>query len=270
MNPLQEFQQEVAENISALSKARGLQQLSSAWLRDTLPYHYSYNFAWLGRPIIQYPQDIVAMQELVWLVKPDLIIETGIAHGGSLVMSASLLAMLDYCDAIESHATLDPGAAKRKVLGIDIDIRPHNRQAIESHPMSSRIVMLQGSSTAPEIIGEVHRIASAHERIMVCLDSNHTHDHVVAELQAYAPLVCSGSYCIVFDTVIEELPSTLMGDRPWGKGNSPMTAVGRYLSDLSERYVQGRDGGRLAFEVDTSIDSKLLISVARRGYLRRV
>jgi cephalosporin hydroxylase len=270
MKPLTDFQQEVASNISALSEAHDLQQLSLTWLRNTLPYRYSYNFEWLGRPIIQYPQDIVAMQELIWRVKPDLIIETGIAHGGSLIMSASILALLDYCDAIENHSPLATDAPKRKVLGIDIDIRPHNRRAIESHPMSSRIVMLQGSSTAPEIVNQVRMTAGQYERIMVCLDSNHTYDHVFAELQAYAPMVSIGSYCIVFDTVIDELPATLLGDRPWGKGNSPMTAVASYLPMLKERRIEADDGRRLIFEIDRSIDSKLLISVAPRGYLRRV
>jgi cephalosporin hydroxylase len=268
--PLMDFQQEVASNISALSEAHDLQQLSLTWLRNTLPYRYSYNFEWLGRPIIQYPQDIVAMQELIWRVKPDLIIETGIAHGGSLIMSASMLALLDYCDAVENHSPLDPRAARRRVLGIDIDIRPHNRAAIEAHPMSSRIIMLQGSSIAPAIIDEVRKIASPYERIIVCLDSNHTHDHVLSELQAYAPLVSVDSYCIVFDTVIDQLPATLFGDRPWARGNSPMTAATTFLSTLTQHRINARDGKRLAFEVDAAIDSKLLISVAPRGYLRRV
>lgn len=270
MKPLTDFQQEVAANISALSEAHDLQQLSLTWLRNTLPYRYSYNFEWLGRPIIQYPQDIVAMQELIWRIKPDLIIETGIAHGGSLIMSASILALLDYCDAIESHSPLDLRAPKRRVLGIDIDIRQHNREAIEAHPMSSRIMMLQGSSIAREVIDEVRKVASAYERIIVCLDSNHTHDHVLAELQAYAPLVSVDSYCVVFDTVIEQLPATLLGDRPWTRGNSPMTAAATFLSTLAQNRIDARDGKRLAFEVDTTIDSKLLISVAPRGYLRRV
>jgi cephalosporin hydroxylase len=264
------FLTERCERIAANASDVRLLESSREFLRETIRTAYSYNFEWLSRPIIQYPQDMVAMQEIIWRVRPDLVIETGIAHGGSLIYSASLLALLDYCDAAVSGTTIDPRVPVRKVLGIDIDIRPHNRQAIESHPMASRIAMLQGESTDPEIIDEVHKIASGYQRIMVCLDSNHTHDHVLAELQAYAPLVSGGSYCIVFDTVIEELPATLLGDRPWAKGNSPMTAVASYLSAIAEQRVEARDGKPLAFEIDTTIDSKLLISVAPRGYLQRV
>jgi len=198
------------------------------------------------------------MQELIWEVRPDLIIETGIAHGGSLILSASMLAMLDLCDAINAGETIDPKISRRKVLGIDIDIRPPNRAAIESHPMASRIHMIQGSSIAPEIIQQVHSIASDYKCVLVCLDSNHTHDHVLAELQAYAPLTTVGSYCVVFDTIIEDLPSEMFPDRPWGPGNNPKTAVHQYLSTHPE------------FQIDKQIDYKLLISVAPDGYVRRV
>ena len=220
-------------------------------------YKYSYHFDWLGRPIIQFPQDMVAMQELIWSIKPNLIIETGIAHGGSLILSASMLALLDMCDAVEHGQTIDPRHSKRKVLGIDIDIRPHNRKAIEAHPMASRIHMLQGSSIAPEIVEEVRAVAANYSRVMVCLDSNHTHDHVLAELQAYAPLTSKGSYCIVFDTVVEDMPKELFLDRPWGPGDNPKTAVWEYLAAHPE------------FEIDKSIQNKLLITVAPDGYLRR-
>jgi cephalosporin hydroxylase len=212
----------------------------------------------LGRPIIQYPQDMVALQELIWQIKPDLIIETGIAHGGSLILSASMLALLDYCDAVETGTPLDPKAPRRRVLGIDIDIRAHNRAAIEAHPMSNRIDMLQGSSIDASIIAEVCKRAADHERIMVILDSNHTHDHVLAELEAYAPLVSEGSYCVVFDTVIEDLPVGMYPDRPWDVGNNPKTAVREYLASNSD------------FVVDEDIEAKLLITVAPGGYLRRI
>lgn len=218
---------------------------------------YSYNFSALGRPIIQYPQDVVAMQEIIWQVRPDLIIETGIAHGGSLIMNASMLAMLDLCDAIESGDTIDPSRSKRKVLGIDIDIRAHNREAIEAHPMASRIQMLQASSIAPEIIEQVHKIAKNYQTILVCLDSNHTHEHVLAELEAYAPLTSVGSYCVVFDTVVEDMPSEMFPDRPWGQGDNPKTAVWEYLKTHAE------------FEIDKSIQHKLMITVAPDGYLKR-
>ena len=221
-------------------------------------YRYSYNFSWMGRPIIQFPQDMAAMQEIIWEVKPDLIIETGIAHGGSLIMNASLLAMLDYCDAIEKSELLDPKKPKRRVLGIDIDIREHNRLAIEAHPMSNRIDMIQGSSIAPEIISQVKSYAKDYNRILISLDSNHTHDHVLAELKAYAPLTSKESYCVVFDTVVEDMPKVLFGDRPWGPGDNPKTAVWEYLKTHSE------------FEIDKSIQNKLLITVAPDGYLKRV
>ena len=221
-------------------------------------YRYSYNFSWMGRPIIQFPQDMAAMQEIIWEVKPDLIIETGIAHGGSLIMNASLLAMLDYCDAIEKSELLDPKKPKRRVLGIDIDIREHNRLAIEAHPMSNRIDMIQGSSIAPEIISQVKNYAKDYNRILISLDSNHTHDHVLAELKAYAPLTSKESYCVVFDTVVEDMPKVLFGARPWGPGDNPKTAVWEYLKTHSE------------FEIDKSIQNKLLITVAPDGYLKRV
>jgi cephalosporin hydroxylase len=231
---------------------------------------YSYNFSWLGRPIIQYPQDMVAIQELIWQVKPDLIIETGIAHGGSLIMSASILSLLDYSEAVESGQVLDPRATRRRVLGLDIDIRPHNRAAIEAHPMAHHIDMIQGSSIAPEIIGQVHEIAKEYGRILVILDSNHTYEHVLAELEAYAPLTSSGSYCVVYDTLVEDLPDDMYPDRPWCKGNNPKTAVWEYLRRLKMEARKANDGAPLAFEIDKSIEDKLLITVAPDGYLKRV
>ena len=231
--------------------------ISNAWIKKAFRRKYMYNFEWLGRPIIQTPIDIVAMQELIWQVKPDLIIETGIAHGGSLIMSASMLALLDISDAIETGATFNPRESNRKVLGIDIDIRAHNRAAIESHPMASRIEMIQGSSIEPRIIEKVGQVAKDYERIMVCLDSNHTHDHVLAELRAYASLTSVGSYCVVFDTIVEDMPADMFPDRPWSPGNNPKTAVWEYLKSHPE------------FEIDKAITNKLKITVAPDGYLRR-
>lgn len=270
MDPVKEFQQEVVRNIDALSKARDIQDLSLRWLRETLPYRYSYNFSWLGQPIIQYPQDVIAMQELIWHVRPDLIIETGIAHGGSLIMSASMLALIDYCDAVIAGTIINPNATLRRVLGIDIEIRPHNRAAIEAHPMAHRIDMIEGSSTDPVVITRVQEIAKGHECVVVCLDSSHTHEHVVAELEAYAPLVSMGSYCVVFDTIVEQLPDDMFLDRPWSVGNNPMTAVQHFLSSLAIKEAIAADGEQLFFEIDSVIDNKLLISVAPHGYLRRV
>jgi len=270
MNAHEQFQKEVSANIDGIARDLDLQALSRRWILETSKHRYSYNFEYMGRPIIQYPQDMVAIQELIWRVKPDVVIETGIAHGGSLVMNASMLAMLDYCDAIRSHQLLDPSHAGRRVIGVDIDIRSHNRSAIESHPLSHRISMIQGSSIAPDVISQVRNAVSAHERVLVCLDSNHTQEHVLAELDAYAPLVSPDSYCVIFDTIIEQMPDSLYADRPWKRGNSPMSAVDRFMSSLETKHVSAIDGSRLCFEIDSRMDSKLLISVAPRGFLRRI
>ncbi len=255
---MNEFQKEVADRISANGIDKVMLKATQQFMSATLVTKYSYNFSFLGRPIIQYPQDMVAIQELIWEIKPDLIIETGIAHGGSLILSASLLALLDMADAIESGTTINPKKSKRKVLGIDIDIRAHNLSAIEAHPMASRIQMIQGSSIASEIIEQVHAIAANYSRVLVFLDSNHTHDHVLAELEAYAPLASIGSYCVAFDTVVEDMPMEMFSDRPWGPGNNPKTAVWEYLKTHPE------------FEIDKSIQNKLLITVAPDGYLKRI
>jgi cephalosporin hydroxylase len=267
---MNEFQEETAARISSMAGNRDLQALANEFLiKSTLP-KYSYNFNWQGRPIIQYPQDMVAMQELIWSIKPDLIIETGIAHGGSLIFSASMLALLDLADAIETGEKIDPRLSKRKVLGIDIDIRSHNKVAIEAHPMASRIRMIQGSSVAPEIVNQVRTIAADYSRVLVCLDSNHTHEHVLEELKAYAPLVSLGSYCVVFDTVVEDMPKEMFPDRHWGPGNNPKTAVFEYIKLLESERIKAADGRLLVLEIDKSIDHKLLISVAPDGYLKRV
>lgn len=205
---------------------------------------YSYNFSWMGRPIIAYPQDMIAMQEIIWDIKPDLIIEAGIAHGGSLVYYASLLDLI---------------GGDGFVLGLDIDIRKHNRDLIEAHSMSKRIKMIEGDSTSLDVANQVYEIARDKKRVIVCLDSNHTHDHVLSELKLYANLTTVGSYCIVFDTIVEELPENYMpGGRPWNPGNNPKTAVFEFLRSNKN------------FEIDKSIDNKILVSVAPDGYLRRV
>jgi cephalosporin hydroxylase len=252
------FQEEVGQRVGAVASNTQLRKAADNFMRSSVAAMYSYNFAWQGRPIIQYPQDMAAMQELIWQIKPDLIIETGIAHGGSLIFSASMLALLDMCEAIETGANLDPKQSKRKVIGIDIDIRPHNRTAIEAHPMASRIQMIQGSSIAPEIIEQVRQAAQGYQRVLICLDSNHTHKHVLAELNAYADLTSVGSYCCVFDTIVEEMPKSMFPDRPWGPGDNPKTAVWEYLKLHTE------------FEIDKSIQHKLLITVAPDGYLKRI
>lgn len=203
-------------------------------------YRYSYNFTWLGRPIIQFPQDIVALQEIIWKVRPDLVIETGVAHGGSLVFSASILELL---------------GGSGRVLGIDIDIRPHNRAAIEAHPLAKRVDLLQGSSIDERLVEQVRAQARGKDKVMVVLDSNHTHAHVAAELRLYSPLVTKGSYLIVCDTVVDDMPADCFPDRPWGPGDSPKTAVREFLKSTDR------------FQIDEKYENKLLLTVCPEGYL---
>ncbi len=252
------FQKEVVNRIKKNSKNSSLVKAANNFMSESIDHKYSYNYSSLGRPIIQYPQDMIAIQEIIWETKPDLIIETGIAHGGSLIMNASMLAILDMCEAIENGENLNPKVSDRKVIGIDIDIRAHNRKAIEIHPMSSRIQMIEGSSISSEIVQKVQAEAKKYKKILVCLDSNHTHDHVFAELKAYAPLTTVGSYCVVFDTIVDDMPKDTYPDRSWGLGNNPKTAVYEYLKNHSK------------FKIDRSIQDKLLISVAPDGYLKRI
>jgi cephalosporin hydroxylase len=257
-----QFERDCAAEIAAQGADPALSARSADWLVAAARFKYSYHFQAFGLPIIQYPHDIVMMQELIWRVRPALIIETGIARGGSLIMSAAMLALLEFCDAAAAGRMLDPARPARRVLGIDIDIRPRNRDAIAAHPLFSRIDMIEGSSVAPDIIARVHGIAASraggeNAPVMVILDSNHTHDHVLAELEAYAPLVTSGGYCAVFDTIIEDMPAGFYPDRPWDKGNSPKTAVKAFLARHPE------------FEIDAGIPRKLLVTAAPDGYLRR-
>lgn len=227
--------------ISEMAADSELSTLSHRLFLKSCEYRYSYNFTWLGRPIIQFPQDIIAMQEIIWKVKPDLIIETGIAHGGGLIFYASVLELI---------------GGDGQVLGIDVDIREHNRAQIDRHPMSKRIVMIEGPSTEKAVVKKVHEAAKARRQVLVALDSSHTHEHVLKELEIYSPLVTKGSYLVVFDTVIEDMPEDSFPDRPWGKGNNPKTAVWEFLKS-SERFV-----------IDEEIESKLLITVAPNGYLK--
>jgi cephalosporin hydroxylase len=257
MTPEQQFATERAGRLADYAQDTAFQDLSRQWLQTSMDKKYVYNYDWLGRPIIQYPQDMVAIQELVWTVRPDLIIETGIAHGGSLILSASMLAMLDMCDAIESGATMDPRQSARKVIGIDIDIREHNRAAIQAHPMASRIQMVQGSSIGPDVVAQVQAAAQGYKKVMVFLDSMHTHDHVLGELDAYAPLVSPGSYCVVFDTFVEDMPPQFFADRPWDVGNNPKTATRQWLASHPD------------FSVDRSMESRLMVTVAPEGFLKR-
>lgn len=243
MNEIDKFKEEVRANIRGLMDDHDVQALSRIWVREIARHKYAYNFSWMGRPIIQFPQDMLAMQEIIWATKPDLIIETGIAHGGSLVYYASLMEMMQ----LDGY-----------VLGIDIDIRAHNRAEIEAHPMHKRIQMIQGSSIAAETVAQVAQHAKGKKSVLVILDSNHTHEHVQQELKHYAPFVTKDNYLVVFDTLVEDMPDDLIQDRPWGKGNNPKTAVREFLKTNDQ------------FEIDKAIEAKILITVAPDGYLKRV
>jgi len=269
-DPNKQFREENAKTISSYANDKVWMDASHKWRDLAFDRRYMYNFSWLDRPIIQLPADMVAFQELVWRIKPDLIIETGIAHGGSIVLSASMLAMLDVADSVSSGQPYMPQNSKRRVLGIDIDIREHNRKALDEHPFSYLIDTFEGSSTEDKMIARVREYASKHKTILVCLDSNHTTEHVLAELNAYAPLVSKESYCLVFDTVVEDLPDDMFSDRPWSKTDNPKVAVRQFLELCKEEKVLAADGAKCGFEIDQETEDKLLLSSAPSGYLRRV
>jgi cephalosporin hydroxylase len=236
-----DFISDCSKNISEMGADTDLRNISNSWLVKSASYKYSYNFSWLGLPIIQHPQDILAIQEIIWETKPDVIIETGVARGGSLILSASILHLLN---------------GNGKVLGIDIDIRPHNKDAIEKHPLASRINLIEGSSIDENIVEKIKKYIKPNDRVMVCLDSNHTHDHVYKELQLYSSLVTKDCYLVVMDSVIEDMPRDQFPDRSWGKGNNPKTAIHEFIRQ-TER-----------FKIDDFITNKLLITVAPDGYLK--
>jgi cephalosporin hydroxylase len=241
-DPVRDFEERNRERVAAMASDATLGDVTREWFTRASKHEYSYHFQWMGRPIIQFPQDIVAAQEIIWRTRPDLVIETGIAHGGSLVFYASMLELL---------------GGEGRVLGVDIDIRPHNRAAIEAHPMKKRIDMIEGSSVDEAVVVRVRETAARHERVLVVLDSNHTHEHVLRELRLYSPMVTPGSYLLAFDTIIEDMPPDFSADRPWAPGNNPKTAVSEFLKETDR------------FEIDHEIESKLLITVAPGGYLRR-
>jgi cephalosporin hydroxylase len=240
--PIKDFFQERSDRIDSYKQNKRLMMLADAFIKELAYARYSANFSWLGRPVIQIPQDLMAMQEIIWTIRPDVIIETGIAHGGSLIFYASMLQLI----------------GKGKVIGIDVDIRQHNRIEIEKHPLFRRITMIEGSSISQEVVHQVKAMTAGAKSIIVALDSNHTHEHVLKELEFYAPLVSVGSYCIVFDTGIEDLPKEMILDRPWGPGNNPKTAVWAFLK-TNDRFV-----------IDKDIERKILITAAPDGYLRRI
>ena len=243
MNEIEKFKSEVRQNIEGLKKDTDVQALSRIWGREITRLKFAYIFSWMGGPIIQFPQDMVAMQEIIWETKPDLIIETGVAHGGSLIYYASLMEMM----GLDGY-----------VLGIDIDIRAHNLAEIDAHPMRKRIEMIQGSSVAPETVTAVAGHVIDKKSVLVVLDSNHTKDHVLQELKSYSPFVTLNNYLVVYDTLVEDMPEDLIADRPWGKGDNPKTAVWEFLKGTNQ------------FEIDKAIEAKILITVAPDGYLKRV
>jgi cephalosporin hydroxylase len=240
MNPIEEFKEEVRRNIAGLEGDKDVQALSRIWIREIARHRYAYNFTWLGRPVIQFPQDMMAIQELIWSIKPDVVIETGVAHGGSILFSASMLELV---------------GGEGYVIGIDIDIRKHNRTEIEAHPLSRRVKLIEGSSVDDAVVSQVREMVGEGKKVLVILDSNHTHEHVLRELELFSPFVGEGSYLVVYDTLIEDMPLDLVGDRPWGPGNNPKTAVWEFL-ETNKR-----------FKIDKDLEAKLSITVAPDGYL---
>lgn len=243
MDPVTQFQYERRERIAGYAQDTSLQQSGKHFMCETMRAQYSYNFSWLGRPIIQYPQDLIALQEIIWQVKPDCILEIGIAHGGSLLFSSSMLELL---------------ANGGRVVGVDVDIRDHNRVEIEKHPLYKNITMIEGSSIDETIAEQVYRQIGSAASVLVSLDSNHTHAHVLRELELYAPLVTVGSYCVVFDGIIEDMPEGFYPDRSWGPGNNPKSAVLKYLKESN------------SFVIDQELEDKLVVTAAPSGYLKRV
>lgn len=241
MSDIDDFKSRRLELIGNLERSADLSERAVSLLGDACKAGYTYVFDWMGLPIIQVPQDIIATQELIWRVKPGAIVETGIARGGSLAFSASMLQLLGG-DGI--------------VVGIDIDIRPHNRAAIESHPLAKRIKLVEGSSTERSTLERTVALLEGRKPVMVFLDSNHTEEHVLAELRLYAPLVGAGSYIVVFDTAIDQMPAGYYENRPWGPGNNPRSAVHKFI----------RESGR--FEIDRASGAKLLLTCNPDGYLR--
>lgn len=232
-----------AAAVAALAADPDAKRVAREWMEVATRHGYSYNFTWLGVPIIQYPEDIVTVQELIWRAEPDLVIETGIAHGGSLLLSASILRLL---------------GGEREVLGVDVDIRAHAREILATHPLAGAVTTVEGSSVAPDVLDRVREVAGRHERILVILDSDHTAAHVAAELDAYADLVSVGSYLVAMDTVIRWLPEDAFRDRPWGADDNPWTAVDAFL-EADDRFVRASE-----------VDDRLLATAAQGGYLRRI
>ncbi len=223
-----------------LYSREGLDMLSNLWIKVAAEHRVMYEPTWLGRPIIQFPSDIVAIQELLWQVRPDVVIETGVAHGGSLILSASLLELI----------------GKGKVIGIDIEIRPHNRAAIEAHPLKRRIELIEGSSIAPETLTTVRNLVADAKAVLVIFDSNHSHAHVLQELDLYAPFVTPGSYMVAHDGAqawVCEIPSA----KPAWRDGGPLDAIHEFLTVHKE------------FRIDPRF-TRFGITCSPSGYLKRL
>ncbi len=258
INPVKAFNTECKKEILNQGNDIELAQTSKKWIDQSSRHKYSYHFSWLGRPIIQLPQDILALQEIIWETKPDIVIETGIAHGGSLCFSASMLALLDLADSDIPTADQKSPKIIRKVIGVDIDIRQHNRNALKSHPMANKIIMIEGSSIEQAIFESIKALIPDGSKVLVILDSNHTEDHVLEELRLYNDLVTKNSYCIVCDTIVAQMADNFYENRPWGIHNNPKGAVEKFLRENPN------------FVVDQAIDNKLLLSMSPKGYLKRI
>jgi cephalosporin hydroxylase len=233
-----EFDEFRKNQLAAQNNDSEFQNLSKEWMRQSCDKRYSYQFDWLGIPIIQMPTDIVIFQEIVWKTRPDLIIETGIARGGSINFWASIQ---NLCDI------------DGEVIGVDIDIRGHAKDAISKSKFRDQISLIEGDSTAQSVVEQVEKIAAQHKNVMLILDSNHTHEHVLKELEIYTKFVSPGGYILVLDTIIEDLP--VPGDRPWQPGDNPMTAVIEFMK-----------GKEREFSLDSYYEKRSLLTVAPHGY----
>lgn len=257
----------VEKNTSEMEHDASYFETNQAYLEYLLSKNYQYNFEWFGRPIIQIPQDIYAIQEMIWQTRPDLVIECGVAHGGSIVLAASLMAQLDMLDALEHSLDAEEYTVRKKrhVIGIDVEIRPHNRSAMDVHQLKKYWTLIENSSTDRKVVELVRNSTKSYNRIMVMLDSNHTHEHVLQELKAYAPLVSKDCYLVVWDSGIEDLSEEANKSveklRPWGKGNNPKTAMLEYLESLDEKNI--------SFEINRALRAKIGISAASDAFLLR-
>ena len=245
MNKLiKQFDNRVKKNTKNMSKDITLFKKSIDWMIHADKYKYTYNFKWAGIPIIKFPNDLMALQEIISDVQPDVIIETGVAHGGSIIFSASMQHL--YCKK------------NSFVIGIDIDIRKHNLDRLKKNKFFNRIKLIEGSSTSPEVIKKIKKLIKGKKKVMVCLDSNHTYEHVKNEIEIYKNFITKNSYMIVEDTFSEYFPKNYYSNRPWDVGNNPMIALREFLKK-EKRFI-----------VDKEICNKLQITETFDGYLKKI